>query len=69
MSETIFVNGLDRAWRDMSLGELLAEAGIAAAKGGVAVALNAAVVPRAEWDSTRLRPNDKVEIVRIVRGG
>jgi sulfur carrier protein len=69
MSATILVNGLDRAWRDMSLGELLAEAGIAAAKGGVAVAVNAAVVPRAEWDSIRLRAGDKVEIVRIVRGG
>ena len=69
MSATITLNGLDRAWRDMSLGELLAEAGVAAAKGGVAVAVNAAVVPRAQWDSTRLRPDDKVEIVRIVRGG
>nr|ART40117.1 K154 [uncultured bacterium] len=36
---------------------------------GVAVAVNDAVVPRAEWPSHRLKPGDVVEIVRAVRGG
>lgn len=43
--------------------------GIDANKGGVAVALNGEVVPRAEWDQTAINPEDKIEIVHIVRGG
>jgi sulfur carrier protein len=67
--ETITVNGKGQAWRDVSVRELLADAGIEPAKGGVAVAVNAAVVPRAAWENTRIRAGDKIEIVRIVRGG
>ncbi|HEX9463444.1 MAG TPA: sulfur carrier protein ThiS [Alphaproteobacteria bacterium] len=36
---------------------------------GLAVAVNDAVVPRAEWPSRRLQPGDVVEIVRATRGG
>jgi sulfur carrier protein len=67
--DTITVNGKGQAWRDVSVRELLADAGIEPAKGGVAVAVNAAVVPRAAWENTRIRAGDKIEIVRIVRGG
>jgi sulfur carrier protein len=69
MSDTITVNGEGRAWRDMNVRELLAESGLGGAKGGIAVAVNAAVVPRGSWDATRIRAGDKIEIVRIVRGG
>ncbi len=69
MSAEITVNGKGRAWRDMSVGELLAESGIEPGKGGLAVAVNAAVVPRGAWDETRIRPDDRIEIVQIVRGG
>ncbi len=69
MSGEITVNGKGRAWRDMSVRDLLAENGIEPAKGGIAVALNAAVVPRGAWDETRIRPDDRIEIVQIVRGG
>jgi sulfur carrier protein len=69
MSATITLNGKDRAWRDITVRELLAESGIEPGKGGLAVAVNAAVVPRGAWDATRIRPDDRVEIVRIVRGG
>lgn len=36
---------------------------------GVAVAVNDAVVPRGEWSSTRLRPDDRVEVLTAVQGG
>lgn len=36
---------------------------------GVAVAHNAAVVPRSLWWSTGLAPGDEVEIVSAVQGG
>jgi len=68
MSRTITVNGEARAWRAQTMRELLAELGVAVDKGGVAVAVNAAVVPRAEWDRA-VAPDDRVEVVQIVRGG
>lgn len=48
---------------------LLADKGIDDAQGGVAVAINGEVVPRGDWDQTPLKPNDRIEIVHIVRGG
>ena len=36
---------------------------------GIAVALNGAVVPRAAWPETALKPGDNVEIVRAKQGG
>ncbi len=36
---------------------------------GVAVALNAAIVPRSRWSATELVENDEVEIVTAVQGG
>ncbi|TFB77435.1 sulfur carrier protein ThiS [Cryobacterium glaciale] len=36
---------------------------------GVAVARNAAVVPRSLWWSTGLAPGDEIEIVTAVQGG
>lgn len=36
---------------------------------GVAVALDDAVVPRGAWDSTTVRPGDRVEVVTAVQGG
>ncbi|MFJ6415191.1 sulfur carrier protein ThiS [Paeniglutamicibacter sp. NPDC091659] len=36
---------------------------------GVAVALNAGIVPRSQWSSTGLQVNDEVEIVTAVQGG
>jgi thiamine biosynthesis protein ThiS len=36
---------------------------------GVAVALNGAVVRRAEHEATPLKENDEVEIIRAVQGG
>ena len=36
---------------------------------GVAVAVDGEVVRRAEWEQTRLRPDQNVEVVRAVQGG
>ncbi|MFL6117276.1 MAG: sulfur carrier protein ThiS [Catenulispora sp.] len=38
-------------------------------RGGIAVAVNEAVVPRAAWDATKLAPGDRVEILTAVQGG
>jgi thiamine biosynthesis protein ThiS len=35
----------------------------------VAIELNELVVRRAEWQTTRLQPDDKIEIVHFVGGG
>src|SRR3546814_5477453 len=70
MSEATFsLNGEERPWRDASLSELLAEAGVDGVRGGVAVARNGSVVPRTEWDETPVEPEDRIESVHIVRGG
>ncbi|MGL3807459.1 sulfur carrier protein ThiS [Paeniglutamicibacter sp. R2-26] len=36
---------------------------------GMAVALNAGIVPRSQWFSTGLCANDQVEVVTAVQGG
>ena len=69
MSETVSVNGTLLPLNHLKLFDLLEERGVDGRKGGVAVALNGEVVPRADWAQTSLKANDKVEIVQIVRGG
>ena len=69
MSETITVNGESRPWQAQTVAELLVADGLMTGKGGLAVALNASVVPRGEWDTTPVDPDDRIEIVHIVRGG
>ena len=48
---------------------LLAARDIAPDGRGVAVALNGAVVRRADWATTALNAGDTVEIVRAMQGG
>ena len=36
---------------------------------GVAIAVDAAVVPRAEWETTRIDDGARVEVVRAIQGG
>jgi sulfur carrier protein len=36
---------------------------------GVAVAVNYEVIPRSQWSQTKLRPGDRVELIRAVQGG
>ena len=40
-----------------------------AAGRGVAVAVNAEVVPRGQWEATQLHEGARVEILRAIQGG
>ena len=69
MSETFTVNGETRPWKAQTVRELLIAAGVALDKGGLAVARNASVLPHGQWNDTPVEPDDRIEIVHIVRGG
>ena len=66
---TIRVNGENEPLAAATLDALLAEKAVDTGQRGIAVALNGAVVPRAAWRDTALRPGDSVEIVRARQGG
>jgi sulfur carrier protein len=66
---TIRINGQDEALSVPTLAALLAEKAVDTAQRGIAVALNGAVVPRAAWGDTALKPGDSIEIVRARQGG
>jgi sulfur carrier protein len=63
------LNGQAEPLTAETLAALLADKAVDTAQKGIAVALNGAVVPRAEWPTTRLNPGDSVEIVRARQGG
>lgn len=64
----IELNGASRQVEgDVSLADLLTRLEVPAR--GVAVAVNREVVPRRQWADRRLRPHDRVEIVRAIGGG
>lgn len=66
---TVLVNGTDH---EVPEGATLTSV-VASAAGehrrGVAVAVNAGVVPRSEWDTTVLSAGDTVEILEVHQGG
>ncbi|HEY7663311.1 MAG TPA: sulfur carrier protein ThiS [Xanthobacteraceae bacterium] len=66
---TIRVNGQDEPLAAATLSALLEEKAVDTGQRGVAVAINGAVVPRAAWARTQLKPGDNVEIVRARQGG
>jgi len=66
---TIRVNGESEPLAATTVGALLAERAVDTGQRGIAVALNGAVVPRAAWRDTPLKPGDSVEIVRARQGG
>jgi sulfur carrier protein len=65
----IRINGEDEPLVAVTLAALLEEKALDVARRGIAVALNGAVVPRAAWPQTQLKPGDSVEIVRARQGG
>lgn len=69
VNATITVNGKPLPCTDQSVRELLVSLGIPPDREGLAVAVNAAVVPREAWEERRLFPGDKVEIVHPLAGG
>ena len=50
------------------LSDLLAARGIIEPR-GLAVAVNDAVVPSAEWPTHALQPHDRITIIRATQGG
>jgi sulfur carrier protein len=65
----IRINGEDEPLVAATLAALLEEKAVDVAQRGIAVALNGAVVPRAAWPQTPLKPGDNIEIVRARQGG
>jgi sulfur carrier protein len=65
----IRINGTDEPLVAATLAALLEDKAVDVAQRGIAVALNGAVVPRAAWPQTPLKPGDSVEIVRARQGG
>jgi sulfur carrier protein len=65
----IRINGESEPLGAATLEALLAEKAVDSGQRGIAVALNGAVVPRAAWRDTRLKPGDSIEIVRAKQGG
>lgn len=67
---TVIING-ER--RDMpairTVGDLLRTLGISSSRGGIAVAQNDAVIPRARWEETPVLEGDRFEIITAVQGG
>jgi sulfur carrier protein len=63
------VNGVAEPLDAPTVAALLAARDVAADGRGVAVAVNGALVRRADWTTTELRPGDAVEIVRAMQGG
>jgi sulfur carrier protein len=63
------INGEEAEVAAATVAELLAARGIDAKARFLAVAVNGAVVRRAEWQSQVLSPGDQVEIVRPLQGG
>jgi sulfur carrier protein len=64
----VTVNGSARHLAaDATVADLVDELGIGPR--GVAVAVNAEVVPRSAWPRTTMEAGDRVEILRAVQGG
>jgi len=66
---TLTVNGIAEPLSAPTVAALLAARDIAPKGRGVAVALNGAVVRRADWATTMLNAGDTIEIVRAMQGG
>jgi sulfur carrier protein len=63
------VNGVEDEVAATNLAELLVACGVDPSARFLAIAVNGAVVRRAEWLARRLVPGDDVEIVRPLSGG
>ena len=63
------INGFDEEVAASTIAQLLAARGIDPGARFLAVAVNGAVVRRAEWREAPLSAGDAVEIVRPLQGG
>jgi len=69
IEKTLMVNGVAEPLDAPTVAALLAARDIAPDGRGVAVAVNGALVRRADWATTALNAGDTVEIVRAMQGG
>jgi sulfur carrier protein len=66
----IHVNGEPRELADGATVATVVDAlGAGDARRGVAVAVEAEVLPRGEWERHELHDGDRVEVVRAIQGG
>ncbi len=66
----IQINGKDREIRNnLNINELLQELGFNPEQPGIAVAVNREVIPKTDWDKTKIHEDNEVEIIRAVQGG
>ncbi len=64
----LHINGEQRGFpAGLTVAGLVAQLGMKQDR--VAVELNLAIVPRAQWDTTTLKDGDKLEVVHFVGGG
>ena len=63
------INGTEEEITATTVAELLVARGVDPAARFLAIAVNGAVVRRAEWSSRELAAGDTVEIVRPLQGG
>ncbi|HVJ06363.1 MAG TPA: sulfur carrier protein ThiS [Candidatus Saccharimonadales bacterium] len=63
----LVINGDERNFTAARLDSLIEELGMKGDR--VAVELNRDIVPRANWGTTELHDNDRLEIVHFVGGG
>ena len=63
------LNGEPTALPDGASVAAAIEASGAATRRGVAVAVDGEVVPRSEWDATRLHEGEKIEVLAAIQGG
>jgi sulfur carrier protein len=66
----VVLNGSEAQLADGATVQTAVEAlDLPAAGRGVAVAVDAEVVPRTEWDAHELREGARVEVLRAIQGG
>ena len=64
------VNGQEKTVdNELSLPDLLSEMELDTNRNGIALCVNLEVIPKAMWDKTILKNNDRIEIVIAAPGG
>lgn len=69
MKVRVILNGRRAEVEAATVAGLLAELGHSGDPAGIAVAVNRELIPRSLWPDTRLRDEDRVEIIGAVQGG
>jgi len=69
MAIKIIVNGKEVITEVQDLISLLKNLNMDIKRKGIAIAINGEIIPRNEWEKTKIKEGDKIEIVHIVFGG